>query len=194
MADTEITVNANISEGGSVVISAGAPVGATSSVGTKGRSVTISATPAPGYSFERWDIVAQRDLTSTYVGSYSSDFDMHIGPSFCSDPGAGDSSTQLILDVYPDATYVYVDAEGTRQANPGYYATGANPVKYWTVSGGRLDGGLRNCPQPNTGTSGGGSTPPPPPAGGDPIPGGEGGAQLPTGGPVDENGNPIFEI
>ena len=190
MADTEITVNSNIPEGGTVVISAGAPTGATSSVGTKGRSVTISATPAPGYSFVRWDIVAQRDLTSMYVGSYSTDFDINTGPSFCSDPGAGDSSTQLILDVYPDnVTYVYVDAEGTRQANPGYYATGANPVQYWTVSGGRLDGGLRSCPTTNTGTPGG----PPPPTGGPGEQGGpEGGPQAPTGGPVDEFGNPIF--
>jgi hypothetical protein len=112
------------------------------------RQVTIEATPAPGFKFERFDVTSEAvELTGVNVGVYSAN--VFGGISNVCTSFSADQQT-----LYYDRNNnfkVFADPSGISDAPNGYYKAASG--RYYEVADGFL-GGPFTCP--NTVDDGGG--------------------------------------
>ena len=128
-------------DGGTATITQGV------AAGQLNRQVTITATPASGYKFERYDITYEDiQLTALNVGLYSDKLD-----GVCTSQQSPQQHT-LYYDAN-DGFRVFSDPGGVTDAPVGYYKGTLD--KYYTTFGGVL-GGLYTCPIGIDDTGGGG--------------------------------------
>ncbi len=124
--------------------------------GAQGRTVTIQASPSPGYVFDRWEIVTSPVELSTFAVVAS--VPVNSVEEVCFEPRSYDGYTtqysstyqNVARELFTDGTMLYLDTEGRTPAPTGYWGAGGGTYYYWT--GGRLPV-LQACA--GTGTGGG---------------------------------------
>lgn len=112
------------------------------SLGTINRSVVITAVPAPGYEFDRWEYIKTpvpiTDIVN--VGGRTTDI-----ATMCN---TATNQTEATSVLYIENNVLYNDPYGNSLAAAGYWGAGGNA--YYTVVNGKITA-TSTCPKDDTG-------------------------------------------
>jgi hypothetical protein len=126
--------------------------------GSQGRSVTIQATPAPGYRFDRWEVQTFPVELQTFAVVASNPVatvtevcsDINITRQYDGFTQYNSTYQNVARELFTDGTMLYIDTAGNTPAPTGYWGAGGGTYYYW--DGGRLPQ-LQTCTSQTTTTT-----------------------------------------